>query len=112
MRRTALLAAVLIPAAIACGPPSLDSVEPTHGVTRVALEDNRFKPRVIQVAPGTTITWDWNDGSKQHDVVGDDFASEVQSSGSFEHTFTTPGTFDYRCTLHSNMTGRVIVEEN
>ena len=27
------------------------------------------------------------------------------------HTFTAPGTYDYRCTLHGGMGGRVVVTE-
>jgi plastocyanin len=46
-----------------------------------------------------------------HDVKADGFGSPVRKSGTFSHRFDQPGTFQYRCTLHANMTGRVIVED-
>lgn len=94
---------------IACSPEDIDDVEPEAGVTEVVLEDNSFKPRVIEVAPGTEVRWIWNDGNRVHDVKGDAFASEVQSEGIFRYTIAAPGNYDYECTLHRGMTGRVIV---
>ena len=79
------------------------------GVTEVVVKDMKFTPRVIEVPAGTTVTWRFQDGDTPHDVKGDGFESEVMRSGTFTHTFTTPGTYDYRCTLHRQMTGRVIV---
>jgi plastocyanin len=42
-------------------------------------------------------------------VSGDDFASEVMSEGTFRNRFDDPGTYDYVCTLHPNMTGTIEV---
>jgi plastocyanin len=45
-----------------------------------------------------------------HDVKGDGWGSgEPQRSGTFRRTFDQPGTYDYVCTLHPQMTGRVLV---
>jgi plastocyanin len=82
---------------------------PKRGVTNVVVKDMKFTPRVIEVPAGTTVTWRFQDGDTPHDVKGDGFKSEIMRSGTFMHTFDTPGTYDYRCTLHSQMTGRVIV---
>jgi plastocyanin len=46
-----------------------------------------------------------------HDVSGDAFASEVQSEGSFTHTFNDARSYPYVCTLHSGMKGTVTVVE-
>ena len=51
----------------------------------------------------------WNDGAVQHDVSGEDFHNEVMSEGTFRHRFDEPGTYDYVCTLHPNMTGTIEV---
>jgi plastocyanin len=102
----ALALSVLL--AIGCGGPDLDAVEPVRGVTEVAVKDLRFDAPVIEVPAGTEVTWRW-EGSFPHDVVGDGFRSEVVTEGEFAHRFETPGTYNYRCTLHGAMTGRVIV---
>jgi plastocyanin len=38
-----------------------------------------------------------------------DFHSVIQSSGGYSHTFATAGSYEYNCTIHSGMTGRVEV---
>jgi len=83
---------------------------PVTGVTEVAAKDNRFTPAAIQVPAGTEVTWRFEDGFVPHDVTGDGFASgDPRRKGSWSHTFTEPGTYPYRCTVHDGMTGRVVV---
>jgi plastocyanin len=86
----------------------LDPGRPVTGVASVALVDNGFSPPAVSVPAGTTVTWRFTDG-EPHNVVGDGFASPVQQAGTFRHTFAGPGRFDYRCTLHTFMRGRVVV---
>lgn len=81
------------------------------GATTVTLRDIEFQPAAVQVPPGTTVTWEWDDGDVVHDVAGDDFASELKADGEFAHTFDAPGTYTYECTVHPGMVGRVIVTE-
>src|SRR5262245_54020579 len=88
-----------------------DPGEPVVGVTEVAVRDNSFRPDAIQVPIGTTVTWRW-EGDADHNVVGDGFESPVQDEGTFSHTFTEPGNYDYRCTLHPFMDGEVVVTED
>ena len=87
---------------------SIDDIEPEVGATYVESGDNWFRPRVIEVPVGTEVTWEFV-GRALHNVVGAGFQSELYRDGTFDHTFTSAGTFDYVCTLHAGMTGRVIV---
>jgi plastocyanin len=66
---------------------------------------------VIEILSGTEVTWLWEGGSVPHDVRGDGFDSGLLNEGTFSHTFASLGTYDYECTVHNNMTGRVIVTE-
>jgi plastocyanin len=109
-RGTLMLWAALAIALAGCG-PSLDEVAPATGVSTVAVRDNTFAPRVIEVAAGTEVTWDWIEARRAHNVIGDGFASDVLAEGEFRHTFDSPGTFEYLCSLHGGMRGRVIVTE-
>lgn len=97
-------------AGTACSRESLADAEPVRDVTSVSLQDNSFEPRAIEVSPGTEVTWAWDDAGRLHDVSGEGFTSEAQTEGSFRHRFEAPGTYDYECTLHPGMTGRVIVK--
>ena len=75
----------------------------------VVIRDLAFEPETLMIAAGDTVTWRWDDGAINHDVVGDDFGSEVISEGTFAHRFDDPGTYEYECTLHPNMTGTIEV---
>jgi plastocyanin len=77
----------------------------------VTIADMRFTPDHVTIVAGDTVTWVWDDGSTPHDVSGDGFASDVQSEGSFTHTFDDAGSYPYVCTLHSGMKGTVTVVE-
>jgi nitrite reductase (NO-forming) len=85
-----------------------------------ANADTAYSPRALTVAVGTTVTW-VNDDSVFHTITsgssngttgtpdGDFDSGEVQNGETFEHTFDTPGTFDYFCTPHPWMVGQVEV---
>jgi plastocyanin len=79
------------------------------GVTTVEMGGNRFHPPVIQITQGQTVTWSFNDGGAIHNVKGAGWGSGDQASGTFQHTFSAPGSYRYSCTLHLGMNGRVDV---
>jgi plastocyanin len=67
---------------------------------------------------GATVRWT-NLGYDYHTVTSDTglFKSHTLRdaetepiNASFSYTFTEPGTFNYYCSIHSEMTGMVIVE--
>jgi plastocyanin len=86
----------------------IDQAAAVRGITEVAVHDNVFEPRAIEVQAGTEVTWNWT-GDRDHNVVGGQFQSTVRAEGDFAHRFDRAGTFDYVCTLHGGMTGRVVV---
>lgn len=76
----------------------------------VAIAEMSFSPAVINVRAGDSVAWVWDDGRVGHDVVFAGWsASRRQQSGTWELTFERPGTYQYVCSLHPNMTGRVVV---
>lgn len=108
----AALAGVLVLTLSACGTGDASPAATAaygDGPT-VTVEDMAFAPEMLTVEAGDTVTWVFNDGAAvAHDVAGDEFESEVMSEGTFSHRFEEPGTYDYVCTLHPNMTGSVEV---
>jgi amicyanin len=81
------------------------------GVTQVRIVNSAFTPANIQVKAGTTVTWT-NQDTAPHTVT---FRNGMKDSGllrkgqSFSYTFTSPGTYDYYCTVHPYMTAVVNV---
>lgn len=95
-------------------PTSNNYNNPTNssGATLVSIYNMAFDAKSITVKVGTTIKWTNNDGVA-HTVTSNDGTSfdsgTIGAGGSFSFTFTHVGTFDYHCTLHSSMTGKVVV---
>jgi plastocyanin len=84
------------------GPPRAD----------VRIDNFSFQPAVITVKPGTQITWT-NADDIPHTVVSDSkaFKSKVLATGEkFTFTAGKAGTYPYACSIHPNMTGKVVVE--
>jgi plastocyanin len=112
-RRLALvaLAGLLAVALSACGTSGATTTAPAtdQGGPTVTIEDLAYTPETLTVPAGATVTWVWRDGAVAHDVKGPDFRSKVISEGTFSHRFDRPGTYDYVCTLHPNMTGVIEV---
>lgn len=79
-----------------------------------------FVPAILTVSKGTTVTWT-NGDSTLHTVTsgspesgnsgtGTEFDSSYLAAGkTFQHQFSISGTFDYYCTLHPYMKGKVVV---
>jgi len=87
---------------VAAGPPTAD----------VKIDTFSFTPATITVKVGTQITWT-NADDIPHTVVGDGlvFKSKVlDTDEKFTWTVSKPGTFQYFCSIHPKMTGKLVVE--
>jgi Icc protein len=83
----------------------------TASAHEVLLDNFSFAPAVASVPVGTTITWT-NRDDVPHNVVSTEqtFKSPVlDTDEQFAHRFDTAGTYQYFCSIHQRMTGRVIV---
>jgi plastocyanin len=77
-----------------------------------------FVPDTLPVKAGTTVSWTNHDstlhtvtsGSPEGGNSGTEFDSSYLAAGkTFQHEFKTAGTFDYYCTLHPFMKGKIVV---
>jgi plastocyanin len=97
----------------------------------VTLANVSFAPATVTVSAGQSVEWEWEDGSVPHNVTFTSyqpprstlsgtyrstvvirvpgFHSATQTSGTYYHTFSIPGTYKYRCTIHADMFGQVVV---
>lgn len=89
---------------------------------------NVFQPPTLTIARGTTVTWT-NTGQSPHSVTDDPSKATnpsdsvlpagaqpfdsgiINASGTFSHTFDTPGQYVYFCIPHESlgMIGRITV---
>ncbi|HUF52985.1 MAG TPA: cupredoxin family copper-binding protein [Dehalococcoidia bacterium] len=80
------------------------------GQGTVRIVDFSFQPTIFTVTPGTVITWT-NEDSAPHTATAESFdTGRLDEGESGEVTFYEPGAYDYICTYHPSMEGRVIVE--
>ena len=78
----------------------------------VKIDNFTFDPPRLIVKAGTTVTWH-NDDDIPHTVVatGKTFRSKtLDTDDKYSFTFTTPGAYEYFCSLHPHMTGMIVVE--
>ena len=84
------------------------------GAFEVQILDFTFDPPLLEVEPGTTVTF-INQGVDHTATALDDpgvFDTGILHTGeSFPVTFDTSGTYDYWCLLHPNMVGTIVVKE-
>jgi plastocyanin len=81
---------------------------------QVVIDNFRFSPRKLTVTAGTKVTW-VNRDDVPHTATSTakprHFDSKsLDTDDRFEHTFATPGTYEYFCAVHPHMTGQIIVK--
>jgi len=88
----------------------------------VSISGTAYAPGDVSVKAGGTVTWTNND-PVTHSVTSDatgGFTSDLSGTmtdpyggmgggGSFQHTFSSAGTFTYHCNYHATMHGTVTV---
>jgi plastocyanin len=78
---------------------------------RVSIINFEFTPAEITIVSGESVTWTNNDGAPHglefHDGSGG--KDLLLPGASYSRRFDQPGTFDYNCSIHPYMTGRVVV---
>lgn len=80
----------------------------------ITINGFAFSPKSLEISAGSTVTWT-NMDSFAHTVTSDS-GTELASgqlaagSGTYSHTFSTPGTYTYHCSNHPTMTGTIIVK--
>jgi plastocyanin len=85
---------------------------PAVATDKVTINNFAFMPQIVTVPAGTAVTWT-NMDEEPHTVV--DGAQGIESpvmgnqGSTYTHVFTTPGTYDYNCSIHPFMHGVVVV---
>ncbi len=110
--RAALLAAVGAGWLVSVGAPESPSAGEAAVQPAVRIDNFTYTPSTLVVAPGTTVTWT-NDDDDVHTVVDKERkfkSAALDTNDTFTQTFTTPGEYDYFCSLHPQMTGKIVVK--
>jgi plastocyanin len=86
------------------------------------LGDKAFRPSNVNIEAGHTVVWTNNDSIMHTIVEGSPSSTSVPASGfdsgflnqgmTFKHTFDKSGIFNYYCSVHPTMIGKVIVSSH
>ena len=104
--------AVLARACVALSLLAFASAPAFAGEAKVKIDNFTFIPDTLEVPAGTTVVWT-NEDDIPHALaaVGKAFKSgALDTDESFSFTFTSPGVFDYFCSLHPHMKGKIVVK--
>lgn len=107
----ALLSVLLATGAVR--PRPADAAQEKSAALAVTIDNFSFAPMELEIPAGTQVTW-INKDDVPHTVVSIDhklFKSRaLDTDEKFSFTFTTPGTYEYFCSVHPKMTGKIIVK--
>ena len=112
MKRIACLFAPFAAGIVVAAAISFPVISAQPSNTKLEIDNFSFSPQRITVKPGTTVTWT-NEDDTPHAVASSTtmFKSKaLDTNDSFAFTFTTPGVYEYFCSLHPYMTGAIVVE--
>ena len=110
--RAALLGAIAVVSLVFVGMPVSPSADEAAIPPAVRIDNFSYTPSTLVVAPGTTVTWT-NAEDDVHTVVEKERkfrSAALDTKDTFSQTFTTPGEYDYFCSLHPQMVGKIVVK--
>ena len=79
---------------------------------RITISGFAFAPATLKVSAGETVTWVNDDGAPHSIALKDGPASDtLMPTKSYSAKFEQTGDYDYLCSIHPYMTGKIVVTE-
>jgi plastocyanin len=110
-----LIAVAGFPSLASAGQPVNSGSVPPKVVT-VVIRNFKFEPATVTVHVGDTVEWK-NDGIVPHTTTADGGAQKpafdsgtIRKGAAWRYAARKKGTYNYTCTFHPNMKGKLIVQ--
>ena len=88
------------------------STERASSSQRISISGFAFSPPALEVSPGETVSWTNDDGAPHQIMLKNGTASDVlMPTKSYSSKFDEVGSYDYFCSIHPYMTGKIVVTE-
>ena len=110
-RTTILLGILGAAAALFAVAPRAPLADAAHSAG-IQIDNFHYSPPTLVVAPGTTVTWT-NEDDSPHSVREKDGkfkSAALDTDDKFSQTFSAPGEYEYFCSIHPYMTGKIVVK--
>jgi len=88
------------------------AIAPAPPGPKIQIAKHKYDRPTLTVPVGTTVIW-LNKDEDVHTVVSTTLAFRspgLETDDAYSYTFTKPGEYQYFCTLHPLMIGKVIVK--
>jgi plastocyanin len=86
---------------------------PKRAANEIGIDNFSFAPAVLTVKAGTQVTW-VNGDDVPHQIVSVQRRFQpspvLDTNQRYAVRLTTPGSYDYFCSLHPKMTGKIVVQ--
>jgi len=110
---------VLVVYFVVTGAAVASSKTPTQAGAAVYIVETpifwQYSPQNIVVVIGVNNTVTWVSHSTSYDTISSNTglfdSGLIQPGGTFSHTFSTPGVYEYHCAFHPWMVGSVTVQQ-
>jgi plastocyanin len=92
--------------------PATTSPPPSPQTYAVTISNFSFSPATITIKVGSTVTWTNKDGTT-HTVTSNSGvfdSGNLAPNATFSYTFNSAGSFSYHCSIHTYMTGTIVVQ--
>ena len=109
--RNLMMAAALAMATLALLRPLKAQENKSQG-TQVNVDNFTFNPGAITVPVNSTVTW-VNKDDIPHVIASNDgsFKSKaLDTDQQYSFTFSKAGTYEYYCSIHPKMVGKIVVQ--
>jgi plastocyanin len=98
---------------LTAGGSSPASAAPSATASRsetVTIKNFSFRPGTINISPGDRVVWTNRDDVKHTATRGGSFTTgKIKPGRSVAVKFGSKGTYRYHCSIHPEMTGKVVV---
>jgi len=110
--RAALLGTLGIASLLVVGAPEHPAAGEPGGQAAVRIDNFNFTPPTLVVAPGTTVTWTNADDSPHtvREKDGKFKSAALDTDDTFSQTFAALGEYEYFCSIHPRMVGKIVVK--
>lgn len=93
--------------------PAASQTNDSGNKYQVNIDNFSFTPATLTVPVGAKVTWT-NKDDVPHTVVSTNnsfpHSPALDTDESFSHAFANAGTYEYYCSVHPKMVGKVVVQ--
>ena len=111
---TTIIASLTASGATHAATATVTVMSPQAGGATATTPNRTFSPQSLTITVGTTVTWQIQETTHNVTFIGaappGGNIPDTPAGNAVSRTFTAAGTYDYECTRHAGMAGRIVVQ--